>query len=262
MIHLVTYFDRNMTIAGKLCEDSARAHGVDAVWSWRDFGLKQTGFYQQHKDILDNPRAGFWLWKPYIISKVMMEQCKVGEILIYADAGVEVTNNLRYIIDRMDQDIFVFGNKFKHTHWCKGDIMKAILPVMPIESYGKQAQASVIFFKVTEWTKQFINEWLKWCLVPGLIDDSESKTANHPEFRENRHDQAILTTLCYKHGIQLHWWPAMYNAGVFTYEKEGYTDDYPVLFHHHRRRDSEWLMKDHLNVHITKYFTEKYKIAI
>jgi hypothetical protein len=262
MIHLVTYSDNNMTIAGKLCEMSARSHGVEAVWYWRDYGLKATDFYRVNKAILDHPRAGHWLWKPYIILQTMTERCAIGDILIYADAGVEFINNTRYIIDRMTDDVFVFGNMWQHVHWCKADITNAILPGKPMDEYGQQAQASVIFFRVTETSKAFVEEWLKWCLVPGLIDDSESVSPNHPEFRENRHDQAILTTLCYRDNIPLHWWPAMYNAGAFEYEKTGYNDNYPVLFHHHRRRDSEFLMKDSLNLSITNYFKSKYPIAV
>lgn len=263
MIHLVTYSDLNMTIAGKLCEMSARKHGVDAVWYWRDYGLKATEFYRQNKAILNHPRAGYWLWKPYIVLETMINQCKDGDTLIYADVGVEFIDNVRYIIDRMDNDLFVFGNMWQHAHWCKADVMKAILPDKPIASYGKQVQASVIYFKVNERSRQFVTEWLKWCLVPGLIDDSESISPNHPEFREHRHDQSILTTLCYRDNIPFHWWPAMYNAGNFQYEKTGYdSDTYPVLFHHHRRRDSEFLMKDSLNLHITNYFKSKYHIAV
>jgi hypothetical protein len=110
--------------------------------------------------------------------------------------------------------------------------------------FGKQAQASVIFFRVSDYSKQFVAEWLKWCLFEGgrLIDDSPSRAPNHPEFRENRHDQAILTTLAYREGLRLHYWPATYNFGAFNYEKLPCyaSDHYPILFHHHRKRDHEW----------------------
>jgi hypothetical protein len=125
------------------------------------------------------------------------------------------------------------------------------------ERFGKQCQASVIFFRVSDYSRQFVAEWLKWCLHRNrystictdewryLIDDSPSIAPNHPEFRENRHDQAILTTLAYREGIKLHWWPSVYNKGgspEFVYEKlpEYAGDTYPVLFSHHRKRNHEW----------------------
>jgi hypothetical protein len=208
--------------------------------------------------------VGFWAWKPFIINDVLSKRgsmwdmpCHDGDILIYADAGVEFINNVNYIIDRMDQDIFLFGNNYEHAHWCKRDVIDAVWPLPTLEMaewsnshqtfpwafYGKQVQASVIFFRVSDYARKFVKEWLDWCLFEGgrLIDDSPSRAPNHPEFRENRHDQAILTTMAYREGIKLHYWPAMYNDGAFTYEKlPEYTDDYPILFHHHRRRNHEW----------------------
>lgn len=205
------------------------------------------------------------------------------DYLIYSDAGVEFINNVSHIIERMDQGIFLFGNNWEHAHWCKRDVIEAVWPwpslsheqrIAAIERleaqgdrktlakldtllasdadipdptwgrFGKQVQASVIFFRVSDYTRKFVREWLDWCLFEGgrLIDDSPSRLPNHPEFREHRHDQAILTTLAYREGIKLHYWPAQYNGGAFSYEKlpEYAADDYPILFHHHRRRNHEW----------------------
>jgi hypothetical protein len=185
------------------------------------------------------------------------------EYLIYADAGIEFIASVNEIINRMDHEIWLFGNNWEHAHWCKRDTIEAIWPTFaddlhrePWEyvadsatwsRFGKQCQASVIFFRVSDYTCAFVAEWLDWCLFEGgrLIDDSPSRAPNHPEFREHRHDQAILTTLAYREGIPLHYWPAVYNRGgspEFVYEKlaEYGGDDYPVLFSHHRKRNHEW----------------------
>lgn len=196
-----------------------------------------TTFEIINDDIIKAKRgAGYWLWKPYIIY-MALDLCEDNEILVYFDAGIEVVNNLNHIADRMDQDVFLFGNQWKARHWTKGDIYK-VIGVEPDDS--KQVQASVIFVRNTELARNFIKEWLLYCQFPGLIDDSPSKSPNDAEFMENRHDQAILHVLAVKYGIKRHWWPAMYNNGAFTYDKGDYTDDYPALFHHHRKRNNEW----------------------
>jgi hypothetical protein len=209
---------------------------------------------------------GFWKWKPATILNRMnlpegnfLKPLVDGDILIYADAGVEFINNVNYIIDRMDQDIFLFGNNWEHAHWCKRDVVEHVWPYRDDgwwgerenekawSRFGKQCQASVIFFRVSDYSRQFVDEWLKWSLFEGgrLIDDSPSRVPNHPEFRENRHDQSILTTLAYREGLKLHYWPAVYNRGSspeFVYEKlpEYAVDNYPVIFSHHRKRNHEW----------------------
>lgn len=252
MIHAVTFSDSLMSRAAALCCRSAEQYGAHFAWRWTHLEFQQTKVYKDNP-VLHEPRGlGFWGWKPYIILRTMT-RCQDGDVVIYADAGVEFVDNVNYIIERMDQDIWLFGNMYEHAHWCKADLLEEIIPWSTGNpdlawrntkyTLGKQAQASVIFFRVSDCSGAFVKEWLDWCLFDGgrLIDDSPSTIRNHPEFRENRHDQAILTTMAYRDGIKLHWWPAMYNDGQFIYERGEYADEgYPVLFHHHRKRDHEW----------------------
>ena len=264
-IHLVTFASPEYQRSAHLCRESAKRNGANNAETATFVELQHTDIYDQNKTLFDSPRgAGFWAWKPLLISRQMRSR-RDGDILIYADAGIEFINNVNYIIDRMDQDIFLFGNNWEHKFWCKRDVIDAIMPLDYIlnhldrkflvadsgdvvtthwGNFGKQVQASVIFFRVSDYSRRFVKEWLDWCLFEGgrLIDDSPSRTPNHPEFREHRHDQAILTTLAYREGITLHYWPATYNDGAFNYEKlpEYAGDDYPILFHHHRRRNVDW----------------------
>lgn len=255
-----------MSRSRDLCVDSAVKHGVDGI-TW--------AFAATEGDKAAGRGLGFWAWKPRAILDFLTDitgglaHPEDGDILIYADAGIEFIGDVQHIVDRMDQDIFLFGNNWEHAHWCKRDIVEEVWNLMALdqayfdyspwlggkpaldengdlgwENFGKQVQASVILFRVSDYTRKFVKEWLDWCLFEGgrLIDDSPSRTPNHPEFQENRHDQAILTTLAYREGIKRHWWPASYNDGAFVYEKiaEYANDNYPVMFNHHRRRNHEW----------------------
>jgi hypothetical protein len=231
----MTFSDESMDRSAQLCVQSAKAHGADEALIYPRSSLIQQPFYFENQELLDCSRGlGFWAWKPYVIDYAL--SCSSdGDIVIYSDAGVEIINNLNYITDRMTSDIWLFGNQYEHAHWCKRDIVEAVMPGAPWPSFGKQCQASVIFIRNTEKSRRFVKEWLDLCTVKHLIDDSPSVAPNHPEFRENRHDQAILTTLAYRDGIPLHWWPASYNDGAFVYERGNYPDEgYPVLFAHHR----------------------------
>lgn len=256
-VHLATFSDESMSRSRELCAQSAMKHGVDSVSEWTRERIEASNYADDENgrtlELMDKSErggGGWWCWKPYVLHDMM---CQIGDgYLVYADAGIEFITPVSHVIDHMDQDIFLFGNNWTHGHWCKGDIIKAVWPSGCTTAECKicevkQCQASVIFFRVSDYSKQFVAEWLKWCLFEGgrLIDDSPSRAPNHPEFRENRHDQAILTTLAYREGLTLHWWPSVYNRGgspEFVYEKlpEYAGDDYPVLFSHHRRRNHEW----------------------
>lgn len=290
-LHLCAFSDASMSRSRALCIESALKHGIDSIAGPHYFDpaletrdgftlewLKSQPIYEQMgADWWTQRGIGYWLWKPYIIDQVM-SKVPDGDFLVYADAGVEFINNIRYIIDRMDQDVWLFGNNWEHAHWCKRDVIESVWPNR-LETqggeagghfnlwrhFGKQAQASVIVTRVSEWSRNFVRVWGTYCGMKlidtnhpdlavcdcdacveahahALIDDSPSRRPNHPEFREHRHDQAILTTLAYREGIKLHYWPTTYNFGAFNYEKlpEYAGDDYPILFHHHRRRDHEW----------------------
>lgn len=247
MIRLVTYSDQNMTISRERCIKSALSHGVDSVHEWDNFMMQETEFYQLNQDIFQEGVRGagcYWLFKPYIIYKALLDMTE-DDVLIYSDAGVEFINDVSHIINVMDEDIFLFGNNWNHVDWCKGDALQAILPEWnghySINSF-KQVQASVIFIRPTQKAKDFIKKWLMYCQMPGLIDDSPSKVPNYPTFSEHRHDQAILTCLQIKYGYKLGWWPAMYNNGAFVYDKlPCYShSNYPVIFHHTRKRNNEY----------------------
>lgn len=236
MIRHITYCDSQMTDAAEVCRSSAMNNGC-----YRSFGyypqMLDDNFRELNANILSQDRgAGYWLWKPYIILRHLLgmdEDC----YLIYTDAGVQFINNINNI-PYLGHDVFLFGNMYEHEHWCKYDVHHAILP-SPMK-IGKQCQASAIIVKNNDAGRKFIHEWLLWCQIPGFIDDSPC--SNHfIGFQEHRHDQAILTCLAHKYGIEKHWWPASYNNGQFIYDKTGYeNDEYPVIFNHHRKRNDDF----------------------
>ncbi len=225
MIRHITYCSDNMTISAKKCRESALKFGCDTstVYTYDDL---DKWFKDFASEILECERgAGYWVWKPQIIYQEL-EKIYKGDVVIYTDAGVEFVNDVHNLINAMDQDIMVFGGQYNHREWCKGDVLK--------HTDIKQLQASAILLKKP------LYDWRYRCVNKQLIDDSPSIKPNHPDFREHRHDQAILTEVCADYGIRPHWWPATYLEGKFNYPKLDHTDTYPIIFHHHRKRNEEW----------------------
>lgn len=232
MTILVTYHTPDMSISAERCKQSALKNGCDRAIVWTRAALEQTEFYEQNKELLDQPRgSGYWAWKPYIILDALIRF--PNDTIVYADAGVEFIAPVSYITNQM-QDIWLFGNMYNHRDWCKRDVMDA-LNIYPDHN---QCQASVIF--VRNGARFFIEEWLGYCTIPALINDDPSVAPNYPGFSDHRHDQALLTCCAYYHGVNLNWWPAVYNNGAFIYPSDGYTKPYPPLFHHTRKRNHEW----------------------
>ena len=108
----ITFSNSEMTKSAILCRDSAIKHGAHHSIMFNEKCYDPT-FYNLNKHTLDQSRgAGYWLWKPYIIYNNLCRLTE-GDILIYTDAGVEIVNNIDYIIDWMDSDVFLFGNNYR-----------------------------------------------------------------------------------------------------------------------------------------------------
>jgi hypothetical protein len=232
MIRHITYCSENMSTSALNCKHSALQNGCDISTIYTEEHLHDD-FRNHFKSILSQERgAGYWIWKPQIIMQEF-EQCNLGDIVIYTDAGVEFISDVRQLLPSMNEGMLLFGGQYKHAEWCKGDVREAT-------GDEKQLQASAMLFEATTRVVNFVMGWRKMCEIPGYIDDTPSESPNAEGFQEHRHDQAILTELQIMLGIKSHYWPATYNGGKFNYPKNDHTDTYPIIFHHHRKRNNEW----------------------
>jgi hypothetical protein len=237
-IILVTFSDASMSISKELCVESALKHGCTHAWPQNPDTISYE-FKQVNRDIWQPGNRGadcFWLFKPYIIYKGML-QMQDGEVLIYADAGVEFINDVQHIISRMDENVFLFTNTHPNHHWTKRETLEEMMPgfveMRDADYVWPQVQASVIFFRICKETIDFVKRWLLWCQMPGIIDDVKGDQKRY--FQDHRHDQSVLTCLATKYVYKLHWWPTAYAEHIRV---PG--DTYPVMFNHHRKRNHEW----------------------
>ncbi len=230
MIHLITYCnDRYLKSAHNLCR-SAVKHGVDHAKIMIEADIPELYKKMIGDNINEIDRHWFYIWKPFVVWEAM-NHLPDGEVLIYADAGQTIVNSVMPLIEQMDQDIMMFNNPWKHVEWCKMDVYNSIIgrSCYADEPSEKQAQASLIFFRITPEVRNFVKEWMLWCLMPGFCDNSPSKIPNYPTFAEHRYDQAVLTCLQIKYGYKLHPFPSIENMDA-TYR----------ITEHHRKNNSQW----------------------
>jgi hypothetical protein len=215
-IHLVSYatpqFRHRQIILGL----SARLNGVvDTSTAWTTNKLKSEGFAERVPGIgLDERGSGFWSWKPFIIQKHLNELPE-GDVVLYCDVGriypfKLLDQSIKPFVDWMysrDQEIMP-GIEIPWdgpiSRWTKRDALLAlnmdrqeILTATPI-------QASFSIWRAGSKSRDFAAQWMELCSQRKLISDDPSvcKLGEHPGFQENRHDQALLSLLCMKEGLQ------------------------------------------------------------
>lgn len=96
--------------------------------------------------------------------------------------------------------------------WTKRDIFKIFNKDNDKDRVLRTIAGGYSLIRNSAFSREFISEWQNYCQKQSLIDDSPSEN-EHPEFIENRHDQALLAMLYYKYkdtaqGTKLSYWPS------------------------------------------------------
>ena len=167
-------------------------------------------FKQKNKDIWNSSKGGgFWIWKPYIISK-MLEKINDNDILIYIDAGCHI-NITKESKERFNEYINMINNsqsgllRFQLTHQEKKFTNKKTInyfkdkfnisdKIMNDYLESNQLVGGIQIIKKNTYTINFFKQILEI-----LNDDYKLFTDIYTENSEqHRHDQSIMSLL-YKH---------------------------------------------------------------
>lgn len=186
----------------RICKQ-AQSFGIfDEIIGLTENDLKNdSDFWEKHKNfVLNNKRGfGYWIWKPYLIHKIMSGKMSDGDIIFYSDCGCEL--NVRgkqkffeYLKLVEEKENLAFQIDFFEKNWSKMDLIKIL--GMENDNTG-QIQATVQFYKKSQKNLNILSQIYKLCTIANYhyVDDSISKEKNHETFKEHRHEQSILSLL-------------------------------------------------------------------
>jgi len=174
-------------------------------------------FKAKNAHILNLSRgSGFWIWKPYIILKKLLE-IEEGDILCYNDSKYLWLKNIRHFETDVlsEKNIGVYKNKpnessYIEKEWTKFDAL-ALMNIKHENNFRNnvinttQVWAGFIILRKSFNPIRFVGEWLTYVQDQRIVTDAPSILG--PEnccFQENRHDQTVLSLLCKKWGIFMH----------------------------------------------------------
>lgn len=100
-------------------------------------------------------------------------------------------------------DIMVFALPYPERHFTKRDAFILMGCDSPEYTETKQRLASFILLKKTDRARRFVEEWLQYCQDERIVTDNPNVMGkeNYEGFRDNRHDQTVLSLLSKKWGI-------------------------------------------------------------
>lgn len=167
-------------------------------------------FKEKNQYTLSQSRgAGFWVWKPYIILKTMIEM-KDDDWLMYTDSGMYFIKNpweeiLRHESCLGDKGVCTFGTCGINKNFCKRDTFILMSADDSMYTDSPHRTASIFVCRKTDFSVSFVKEWLHYSSDSRIITDLPNTQGkpNYPEFKDHRHDQSIMSILCAKHDVCL-----------------------------------------------------------
>jgi hypothetical protein len=206
-----------------------------------EFGLKDldSRFFMANERILNAHRgAGYWLWKPYIILKTMLNFSLEGDYIFYADSGSEWINPVDQLIPILEstQGVMLFNTDptkdNKEVMQTKRDVFAALGCDTEKHWFTIPRHGGFQFYKNCEFAQRFVMQYLYWCEHNLLITDDPSNLPENSSLIAHRHDQSIMSVLSKKMDIPSFRDPTQFGN---QYIKE--SDGYGQLINHTRLWD-------------------------
>jgi len=189
--------------AVRISDEILQTNRFDSIITYTDQDLQNDDeFWTKHHEFIENNRKGygFWLWKPYIIMKIM-HTMKDNDILVYLDSGCVVVNEtikneyFDALIKRCNEHQLVYTSAYYlEKLWTKMDLLTRLNMVNYDTMNTIQHQATFLIIKKNELMMDFITDWYNICQNYHNIDEI-SILQNYILFEEHRHDQSVFSLL-------------------------------------------------------------------
>ena len=194
--------------AQEYCSQSAKQVGFDEVISY-SFNDIDSEFINKNEKIFNQNRGfGYWIWKPYFISKTL-DKINNGDLLVYSDSGSIYQASIQPLIDSINLDkhgVISFELKgLIEKDYTKKDAFVLMGLDEPEYTDTSQREATYIWLIKNDFTVNLISEYLTFAQNENIITDSPNMfRENYPTFKDHKHDQSIWSLLCKKYNIESH----------------------------------------------------------
>jgi hypothetical protein len=163
-----------------------------------------SSFKEANKSTLSLPRgAGYWIWKPWIISEVLKD-LNPGDSLLYLDAGVLLSQQATHFQElSRDGRIHLWNNmtSFNHNaHWVDERVWREIVGAELSLSSSPHHWAGAVLTQKNNESEAQVNLWLNLCKQAKFLrPETLADYVPTPRLIGHRHDQSILNCIVHLH---------------------------------------------------------------
>lgn len=212
--HFITYATNDyMNLARNIINSAIDKGKFDTVKIYTPADIDIV-FFNKNKNILNEKRgSGYWIWKPYIIQK-RLNEIPEGDILCYCDSSYLFLQNIQRLSEKWlkNKNIAAANHKpndvsFIEKNFTKKDayiLMNIATDQLESIKNSTQVWAGFVLLRKCHNSVRLIGEWLTYCQDERIVSDDISILGEEDdEFRENRHDQTVLSLLLKKWGLPM-----------------------------------------------------------
>lgn len=238
--HLINYAHNSFKQAQKRnTATGINPGGFDSVIEYGYDDLSEE-FVTKNEHILSQSRgAGYWIWKPYIIVKTLLE-VEPGDVVFYSDCGAEFISSAKPLIDICKNEtrgVMLFHMEPTPQNKEVLQTKKDVFVILDCdseeytESWARLASFSV--WQKNDFSLNFAKEWLKYVQDERLSTDLPNSCGmpEDPRHIAHRHDQSVLSVLSKKFSIGAYPDPGQWGNG-----HRGENPRYQQIIDHTRNR--------------------------
>lgn len=148
----------------------------------------------------------YWAWKPWILQDTL-QHVPEGSIVVYGDSSLFLYNREAWkdaLSTVQQQGYLFFRNPQLHltAAYCKCEAFEAFEKDDPGVADFNMVDASLLFLKNSPESRAWVQQWIDFCWHPFWLSDVSTNTCtNVPDFKDHRHDQALLTAVLRNHNL-------------------------------------------------------------
>lgn len=208
--HLISYGDEKYASQKEFFKETALASGFfDEIMIYGPQDIDAI-FYEQFQIFLNQHKGGgFWIWKPYLIKKVL-DSLPLDDILIYCDAGCMINSRgiarfKEYItlLSQSDKGCIAFELPHREFEFTKQEVLDYFGASAEIAD-SNQLMATIILFKKSDHATLLVD---KWCEAlydkPLLFADDKKRSIQNEKFIDHRHDQSVFSVIRKTYGAEI-----------------------------------------------------------
>jgi hypothetical protein len=211
-LHLTYFGDNNFFIGKNRIKRQAENFGIfKSILEYGESDLENNLFWERHAKSMMIARLGmpqkyygYYACKSYFVLQAL-ESIPEDDVLLYVDSGCELNRNginklNQYYEECIDTEGVFFALDLPEIQWTKMDTYRRIMGDDDGHFMTRQIISGIFFLKNTKMIRNLIEEWMDICVENNgkFLDDSPSNLSNDKIFKENRHDQSILSLLLKK----------------------------------------------------------------